>query len=93
MIALTYTHHSIVNTSIYMHYSIFMYVWFRQNELLKHKGLLVNKVHFHFALSGVAVGSLETCTHVIPMPEPYNLALVFMGIYVPFFIIFDMHKL
>ena len=29
---------------------------------------------------GVAVGSLETCTHVIPMPESHNLALVFTGI-------------
>ena len=31
---------------------------------------------------GVAVGSLETCTHVTPMPESHILALVFMGIYV-----------
>ena len=29
---------------------------------------------------GVAVGSLEKCTHVIPMPELHNLALVLMGI-------------
>ena len=29
---------------------------------------------------GVAVGSLETCSHVIPMPESHNLALVLMGI-------------
>ena len=26
------------------------------------------------------VGSLETCTHVIPMAESHNLGLVFMGI-------------
>ena len=31
---------------------------------------------------GVAVGNLETCIHVILMPESHNLALVFMGIYV-----------
>ena len=34
----------------------------------------------------VAVGSLETCTHVIPMPESHNLVLVFMGIYVHFYL-------
>ena len=29
---------------------------------------------------GAAVGSLERCTHVIPIPESHNLALVFLGI-------------
>ena len=33
---------------------------------------------------GAAVGSLKTCTHVIPMPESHKLALVFVGICVHF---------
>ena len=41
------------------------------------QSLLVNKVCFHLSGLGVAAGSLETCTHVIPMPESHNLALVF----------------
>ena len=31
--------------------------------------LLVNIVHFHLSLSECGTGSLETCTHVIQMPE------------------------
>ena len=27
--------------------------------------------HFHLSLSGHGMGSLETCTHVIPMPESH----------------------
>ena len=29
-------------------------------------------VHFHLSLSGCGMGSLETCTHVIPMPESHT---------------------
>ena len=50
--------------------------------------LLVNMVCFHLSLSGVAVGNLETCTHVILRPESHNLALSILLI-----ISFDMHKL
>ena len=28
-------------------------------------------VHFHLSLSGCSMGSLETCTHVILMPESH----------------------
>ena len=30
------------------------------------------KVNFHLSLSGCGMGSLEICTHVIPMPESHN---------------------
>ena len=40
-------------------------------SILKDKILLVNMVHFHLSLSGCSMGSLETCTHVIPMPESH----------------------
>ena len=29
-------------------------------------------VHFHLSLSGCGTGSLETCTHVILMPESHT---------------------
>ena len=35
----------------------------------KYKCLLVNKVHFHCHCPSAAMGSLETCTHVFPMPK------------------------
>ena len=30
-------------------------------------------VHFHLSLSGCGMGSLETCTHVIPMSESHTV--------------------
>ena len=38
------------------------------------------------------MGSLETCTHVIQMPESHCLALVLAGIMHMLVISFDMHK-
>ena len=36
------------------------------------KKLLVSMVCFHLSLSGCSTRSLETCTHVIPMPKPHT---------------------
>ena len=40
-------------------------------NILKEKNLLVNMVCFHLSLSGCGMGSLETCTHIISMPESH----------------------
>ena len=36
-------------------------------------------VHFHLSLSGCGTGSLETCTHIIPMPESYTIIIIIFG--------------
>ena len=34
-------------------------------------------VHFHLSLSGCSIGSLETCTNVILMPESHIVTTIF----------------
>ena len=60
----------------YHHIVLFHLVYTLTGEILlqKHterKILLVNMVHFHLSLSGCGMGSLETCTHIILMPESH----------------------
>ena len=60
----------------YHHIVLFHLVYMLTGEILlqKHterKILLVNMVHFHLSLSGCSTGSLETCTHIISMPESH----------------------
>ena len=71
------------------HNSLYMYGFDKMNSwntrFISEQGV------FPFVCLGAAVGSLETYTHVIPMPESHNLALVFVSMYT--FNHFDMHKL
>ena len=63
----------------YHHIVLFHLVYMLTSEILsqKHterkKKLLVNMVHFHLSLSRCGMGSPETCTHVILMPELHTV--------------------
>ena len=52
MIASTYTHHSIVNTSIMYTSQHFYVCMVSTKQIAEIQGLLVNKVCFHLLLSG-----------------------------------------
>ena len=92
MITLADNCHSNVDmsTCISPHFHVYMVLTMQTAEI---QSLLVNTVCFHCHCPGVAAGSLETCIHVIPMPESHNLALVFAGLMYTFNHYLDMHKL
>ena len=54
---------------------IYIYQWDLVAETYWKINFIVNMVHFHLSLSGCCMGSLETCTHVIPMPKSHIVTL------------------
>ena len=52
-------------------------------QIAEIQGFISEQGVFPFVIvQGAVVGSLETCTHVILMPESHNLALVFIGVHI-----------